>query len=148
MRILPALILCSSLASAACLNGCPTISEEYRSTHIVLVGRVVAHAKTPAKGDFYDGDTYTVIPLRVLKGNPASKVTLFSENSTGRFPLDAHREYLLFAYRNGGRLMVDNCGNSDVMPHAENALAQTVAAATQGSHSQAALKLLTKPIQK
>jgi len=142
MRILGALILCSSLASAACVNGYPTIREEYRSTYMVLVGRVVARATTPAQGDFYDGDTYTVIPLRVLKGNPGSKVTLFSENSSGRFPLDVHREYLLFAYRNGGRLMVDNCGNSDVMPRAKNALAQTAAAATQGSHSQAALKRL------
>lgn len=136
------LILWSSLASAACPNGYPTISEEYRSSVMVLIGKVVAHAATPAEGDFYDGDTYTVIPLRVLKGSPGSKVDLFSENSTGRFPMDMNREYLLFVYEEGGRLMVDNCGNSDLMPHAKNALAQTIAAAAHGSDSQAALNLL------
>jgi hypothetical protein len=138
------LILWSSLASAACPNGYPTISEEYSSSVMVLIGKVVAHAATPAEGDFYGGDTYTVIPLRVLKGSPGSKVDLFSENSSGRFPMDMNREYLLFAYEEGGRIMVDNCGNSDLMPHAKNALAQTIAAAAHGSDSQAALNLLHK----
>lgn len=139
MRVLTALILFSSLASAACVNGYPTISEEYRSSVMVLIGKVVAHAATPAKGDVYDGVTYTVIPLRVLKGNPGSRIRLFSENSTGRFPMKMKREYLLFIYRDGGRLIVDNCGNSDLMPHGNNALAQTIATAAHGFDSQAAL---------
>jgi len=141
MRTLAALILCSSLASAACPNGYPTISEEYGNSVMLLIGRVVAHAATPAEGDFFDGDTYTVIPLRVLKGHPGSKVDLFSENSSGRFPMHMKREYLLFIYQDGGRLMVDNCGNSDLMPHAKNALAQAIAAA-HGSDSEAALNSL------
>jgi len=52
------------------------------------------------------------------------------------------REYLLFIYEIHGRLMVDNCGNSDLLPHAENALAPASAIAAQGSDPQAALNAL------
>jgi hypothetical protein len=144
MRTLAALILYSSHAFAACRNGYPTISEEYSSSVMVLVGKVVANRATPFSGDgyFLDGDTYTVIPLRVLKGNPGSRVDLFSENSTGRFLMYMKREYLLFVYEDHGRLMVDNCGNSDLMPHAKNALAQATAVAAHGSDSQAAFNSL------
>ena len=141
MRTLAVVILFSSLVSAACPNGYPTISEEYSSSVIVLVGKVVAHAASPAEGNFYDGDTYTVIPLRVLKGTPDSRMDLFSENSTGRFPMQLNRKYLLFVYEDHGRLMVDNCGNSDLMSHAKRALAQTTEAA-QGPDSRAALNSL------
>lgn len=144
MRTLASLILCSSLAFAACANGYPTIGEEYSSSVMVFVGRVVARRATPFSGDeyFLDGDTYTVIPRRVFKGNLGTRVDLFSENSTGRFPMHMKREYLLFVYEDHGRLMVDNCGNSDLMPPAKNALAQTTAVAAHGSDSQAALNSL------
>src|ERR1700757_4469097 len=109
MRTLAALILYSSVAFAACPNGWPTISDEYNDSVMVLVGKVVAHAATPAEGDFYDGDTYIVVPVRVLKGHLGARTHLFSENSTGRFPMRMNRDYLLFVYQDGGRLMVDNC---------------------------------------
>lgn len=144
MRTLAALILCSSTAFAACPNGYPTISEEYSSSVVVLVGKVVAHRATPFSGDgyFLDGDTYTVIPLRALKGKLGSSLDLFSENSSGRFPMRMEQKYLLFIYQDQSRLMVDNCGNSDVMPHAKNALAQVTALAAHGPDSQAALNSL------
>lgn len=144
MRTLAAFILCSSTAFAACPNGYPTISDEYSSSVMVFVGKVVAHRANPSSGDgyFLDGDTYAVIPRRVLKGNPGSRVALFSENSSGRFPMNMKRDYLLFVYKDHGLLMVDNCGNSDLMPHAKMALAQTTAVAAHGSDSQATLKAL------
>jgi hypothetical protein len=144
MQTLATLILCSSVAFAGCANGYPTISEEYSNSVTVLVGKVVAHRATPFSGDeyFLDGETYTVVPLHTLKGNPGSKVDLFSENSSGRFPMHMEREYLLFVYEDHGRLMVDSCGNSDLMPHAKNALVQTAEVAAHGSDSQAALDSL------
>ncbi|HTX75580.1 MAG TPA: hypothetical protein VMD29_05180 [Terracidiphilus sp.] len=144
MRTLAALILCSSTAYAACVNGYPTIREEYNSSALVFVGDVVAHRSTPSTGDgyFLDGDSYMVTPLAVLKGRPGSKVNLFSENSSGRFPMLLERKYLLFVYEDHGRLMVDNCGNSDVMPHAKNALAQVTALAAHGYDPRAALNSL------
>jgi hypothetical protein len=144
MRTLAALILCSSFAFSACPNGYPTISEEYSSSVMVLVGKAVAHRATRfgSDGYFLDGDTYTVVPLRVLKGNPKSRIDLFSENSTGRFPMHMNREYLLFVYEDHKRLMVDNCGNSDLMPHAKNALVQAIAIAVHSPDSQASLNSL------
>jgi hypothetical protein len=144
MRTLAALILCSSTAFAACPNGWPTISEEYSSSVVVLVGRVDARRATPFSDDgyFLDGDTYTVVPVHVLKGKPSSRIDLFSENSSGRFPMRMKRKYLLFIYEDHGRLMVDNCGNSELMPRATNTLAQTGAIAAHGSDPQAAFNSL------
>jgi hypothetical protein len=41
-------------------------------------------------------------------------IRLFSENSTGRFPMDVGTKYLLFVCRDRDRVSVDNCGNSEV----------------------------------
>ncbi len=142
MRTLVAFILYSSVAFAACPNGWPTISDEYNDSAMVLVGNVVAHTSTSAKGDFYDGDTYTVVPVRTFKGNPGARINLFSENTSGRFPMNVNRDYVLFVYEQSGQLMVDNCGNSDVLPHANNALTQIIAVARHGTDSQAALSSL------
>jgi hypothetical protein len=144
MRALIVLILCSTFACAACPNGYPTISEEYNGSAAVLVGNVVGDRITPLSEDeyFFDGDTYTVIPVRVIKGRPASRIDLFSENSSGRFPMRVGREYLIFAYKDHGRLIVNNCGNSEPIHNAKNALAQVIAVAAHGSDSQAAFNLL------
>jgi len=142
LRALAALILWPSLAVAACPNGYPTITDEFTSSVMVVVGKIVARRAFSGDRYFLDGDTDAVIPLRVLKGNPGSRVDLFSENSSGRFPMIVKREYLLFVYQDHGRLMVDNCGNSDLMPHAKNALAQAARVASHGSDPQGALKAL------
>lgn len=53
----------------------------------------------------------------VYRGDVSGSLVIFSENSSGRFPMEPHIPYVLFIYREAGRLMVDNCGNSG--PHLE-----------------------------
>ena len=100
--------------------------EEYASSTLVLIAHVVGTRKTPptADGYFLDGDTYKVSPVRIFKGHAGKHIELFSENSSGRFPMQAKREYLLFVYSEHGRLVADNCGNSGLLSSSKKAIAE------------------------
>ena len=100
----------------ACLNGHPTVQTEYRLRNSVLVGTVISEHDESAVDKYFDQDgvTYTVKVDEVLRGRPPKTVLLFSENSSGRFPMQVGTKYLLFVYRDHGRTMVDNCGNSEI----------------------------------
>ena len=91
----------------------------------VFIGKVVKKRTVPGSADdyFLDGDTYRVVPTHIYKGNIKGPLDLFSENSSGRFPMIPGREYLLFVDAEQGRLIVNSCGNSDLLSHAEKAVA-------------------------
>jgi len=71
--------------------------------------------------DPYAGAVYEVEIARAFKGHPASRIRLFSENSTARFWLDIGSTYLLFVTEEkfdapiGTRLTIDTCGNSGLV---------------------------------
>jgi hypothetical protein len=117
-RVLVTIVLPLALVrgvSAFCLSN-PGVPEEFKSSYAVFVGTVVANEHTPASSNKdQDGDTYSVRVDEVLKGKLAPTVRIFSENSSGRFPMQVKTKYLLFVsgdYK--ARLMVDSCGNSEV----------------------------------
>ncbi|HEY2362639.1 MAG TPA: hypothetical protein VGK36_16075 [Candidatus Angelobacter sp.] len=125
MKSIAIVLFCSMAASAACPDGYPSVREEYASSAYVLIGKAVTKRTVPGSGDqyFLDGDTYRVVPTHVYKGNIQGPLELFSENSTGRFTMLLNREYLLFVDEEHGRLMVSNCGKSDLLSHAKKAVA-------------------------
>jgi len=125
MKYAAILLLCSVAGSAACLNGYPSVRREYTESKFVLIGKVVKKRTVPGSADgyFLEGDTYRVVPTHVYKGNIKGLLELFSENSSGRFPMLLNKEYLLFLYAEHGRLRVSNCGNSDLISHAKKAVA-------------------------
>ncbi|MFN2507830.1 MAG: hypothetical protein ABR589_03560 [Chthoniobacterales bacterium] len=65
----------------------------------------------------------------VLKGTPPQRVRLYSENSSGRFPMRVGWRYLIFAAPasfegiRGQQLAINKCGNSAPLPKANDALA-------------------------
>jgi len=127
-----AILLFSGAASAACVNGYPTVRQEYASSKYVFIGKVVSDRKTPAPAgskdnDFLDGDTYQVIPTRTLKGQPSSPTEIFSENSSGGFLMQMKASYLIFLYEDSGRLIADNCGNSGLVSHSRKAISEVTA---------------------
>jgi hypothetical protein len=126
MKCLIVFLLASTIADAACLNGYPTVQKEYTLSKVVLIGRVLHDRKTAGEKDFFDldGDTYTVVPMHVYKGGTKTDVDLFSENSSGRFPMQVGQEYLIFAYEDHGRLIVDNCGNSNLISRSKKAVTE------------------------
>jgi hypothetical protein len=126
MKFVMIFFLCSAIASAACPNGYPNVRKEYAGSKFVLTAKVVKERRTPGGTDgyFLDGSTYRVMPIHVYKGTVNGRMDLFSENSSGRFPMQPGSEYLLFVYEDHGRFSVDNCGNSDLIGHAKKEVAE------------------------
>jgi hypothetical protein len=108
------LSMASLSADFVCLNGHPTVAVEYRR-RVVFIGTVVSEQyEPPTKQWDQEGTTYVVRVDERLRGQLPRTVQLFSENSSGRFPMEVGTKYLLFVYSDFGRTMVDNCGNSEV----------------------------------
>ncbi len=125
MKFIAIVLLCSIAASAACPDGYPSVRREYADSKFVLIGKVIKKHKVPESADdyFLEGDTYEVVPMHIYKGNIKGPIDLFNENSSGRFPMLLGRECLLFVYAEHGSLRVSNCGHSDLLTHAEKAVA-------------------------
>ena len=72
---------------------------------------------------------YSVKVAQALKGSPSKTVELYSENSSGRFPMQIGEQYLVFADYGvfegirGRKLAINNCGNSAPLAKAQKALA-------------------------
>jgi len=98
-----------------CGRGHPSVSVEFHTSVAVFMGQVVDSAADSASKDWLDGTTYTVQVDEQLRGSLPSMVKLFSENSSGRFPMQIGGKYLLFIYQLLGRFAVDNCGNSGLL---------------------------------
>ena len=86
--------------------------------------------------DPYAGALYEAEVLRIYKGKPPRRLTLFSENSTARFHLAVGQKYLLFVFpveteHNGRQLTVDTCGNSGDLDRSRKALAEVRKLATR-----------------
>ncbi|HET7024703.1 MAG TPA: hypothetical protein VFI39_05820 [Gemmatimonadales bacterium] len=88
----------------------------------VVEGRVLASRPDSATKEWLDGTTYIVRVERRFRGALPKHLELFSENSSGRFPMDSGAVYLLFISRAFGRLVVDNCGNSGLLSTSAPAL--------------------------
>lgn len=117
-------------ASAWCGKGHPTPAQEFNDSGAVIVGKVTAQDAWSHDGEFTDGTLYTVQVTEVLKGAVAETITLYSESSSGRFPMDVGTTYLVFAYRgvfeNRATLewAIDNCGNSTAVQGKQDLLAE------------------------
>ena len=101
--------------AGVCLHGHPSVLFEYDHSDAVLIGRVSGHRAVPESDGYYEGDGYTVRVRELFRCNVPESFEVFSENSSGRFPMQVKRAYLLLLYRERGRLMVDNCGNSGAL---------------------------------
>jgi len=123
-----ALVMAFSLspAQAVCISGKPSIQEEFDGSLYVVTGTEIS--ETPVGDspdpdtDFYAGTNYKIRIGETIKGPHKRLLTVFSENSTGRYPMDRGTSYLLFIDKIGGRLAVDNCGNSGPVKISEAAI--------------------------
>jgi hypothetical protein len=133
MKRLISVLVFSTLAAGVCVNGHPSVRDEYSNADYVLTAVVSAAYDVPQSKDGQDfsGTDYKLRSLHVLKGYPPETFIVFSENSSGRFPMDAKKRYLVFVHREGGRLRIDNCGNSSLLDASANALAEVLAIANK-----------------
>jgi hypothetical protein len=109
-----AFLLPLTWAYGVCVNGHLSVDDEYRSSKAVVLAVVVGQRDVPEASDgfFYEGTNYKLKIDRVFRGTSGISVEVFSENSSGRFPMVDGSKYLLFIHEEHSRLLVDNCGNS------------------------------------
>ena len=76
---------------------------------------VKAPFDVPESGGYYEGKEYTVQVKEIFKGKPNKKINIFSENTSGRFPMEIGKTYVIFLHQELGRYQIDNCGNSGLL---------------------------------
>jgi len=123
------LIGSAALVGAYC-DSSPTVEHEFKTSAVVFVGKVSSAREVSVQSQAVSGGTfYSVVVEQVLKGTPSKTVELYSENSSGRFPMRVGVQYLVFAGYgvfegiSGQRLAINNCGNSAPFSKAHKALA-------------------------
>ena len=89
------------------------LDKELRTAHVVAIGTVVATRDAPAPPTrLDDGTIYHLKVEETLRGKRYKRLDLFSENNSGRFPMDIGHRYLVFVSKDRGTFYVSNCGNS------------------------------------
>lgn len=123
--IAPAFVLLyGALPSFAhCFQPDPTLACEFLNSDAVFVGTVnSARAAPPQGAEGVDGWLYDVTVQELFRGPRRKIIEVFTENSSGSFPLDVAKKYLLFADEEDGRLTVTDCGNSSLESNAQEAI--------------------------
>jgi len=112
-----ALIVTAAAASAQCRTTHLSISDELHTSGETIIATVTGAQNAPDSSFHLDGVNYTVKIDRVLHGKMLNRdtVTIFSENSPEKFPMQVGKQYLLFVHLNYNRYEIDNCGNSGLL---------------------------------
>jgi hypothetical protein len=76
----------------------PSIGEEFTNSAVVIVGKMISSRGVLESGGFVRGAFYSIRVAEVLKGSLSKTVEVYSENSSGRFPMQIGVSHLVFAY--------------------------------------------------
>jgi hypothetical protein len=95
---------------------------EFFKSEAVFTGTVLSIRKKPDTDDDPGGWFYHLRVEVMFRGPVRDELTVYTEDSDVRFPLQKNRKYLLFAYRRRGRLEIDSCGNSALLSEAGDSL--------------------------
>jgi len=138
-----ALVAIPQTALAVCLQEDYSVRAEYSRSVAVVIAKVVSQRTLPDPEDpeSYGGTVYRVKVQESFRGSLHGMVDLFSENSSGRFPMVKGDRYILFLYRQQGQLSPDNCGNSGLLAQKQEVLA-TVRTLLKSAHAG---RRLTRP---
>jgi len=118
--------LVSTASPAACLLDDYSVNAEYARSTGVVTGRIVAERTIPdgSAPAGIRGTMYEIAVQESFRGTLHGTVGVFSENSSGRFPMAKGKSYILFLYQESGILSVDNCGNSGLLSKKKKVLAE------------------------
>jgi hypothetical protein len=116
LAVLITVVVEPGVAQAWCPEPKPSVREEASASDYVLKAIVSAERVVPEAGKSYDGWSYRLKPLQIFRGRVHAGSEVFTENTSGRLPLEVGAQYLLFAKRNSeGRLEITNCGHSGLV---------------------------------
>jgi len=124
LGVVVALALFVGSADAVCLEPHPKVSAEFFKSDAVFVGTVLTESTVPEKDEAYGGWVYRLRIKKTFRGLVGDTVEVFTENSSGRYPLVVGETYLLFADTSDGRLTITNCGNSSLLSQSEDLIRQ------------------------
>jgi len=120
--LLAATLAAPGLAAALCLGGYPDISlkREVRESAFVIVGSLISYRRVidPDDPEGYVATLYRVHVDRVLRGRPPARLTIYNENTSGRFPFDdpvgsgKRKRYLMLVRSGSDGYWVSGCGHS------------------------------------
>jgi hypothetical protein len=126
-----ALALCCGASFAACLLDDYSVSAEFSRSAVVALARVVSERQVPEQKEagLLDGTLYSLRVQETYRGQASRTRSVFSENSSGRFPMVVGQTYIVFLYLQSGRLSADYCGNSGLASDKQNVVNEVRAAA-------------------
>ena len=111
-----------SVSSANCPVPEIRANGEFFKSDAVFVGTVLSIRETPDTDNSVGGWFYRMKVEEMFRGRLRKEITVYTENSSNRFPLEKAQKYLLFAYKQHGRLEIDGCGHSALLSEAADAL--------------------------
>ena len=117
-----ALLLSTLKSFGWCPPPGPTVACDFLNSDAVFVGKVISTRVVSTLGEEIDGWLYDVRVQELFRGPRTKTIEVFTENTSGRFPLEVGKQYLLFAAEFDGRLTIDCCGNSAELPEAQAAI--------------------------
>ena len=99
---------------AVCYRGHPAPKVEFGESRMVVLGRAVSSQAVMSEEDpdIVGKTIYQVKAERAYRGRPHPVISIVSENTSSRFPIDEGMDYLLFVSEYRGEYFVDACGNS------------------------------------
>jgi hypothetical protein len=111
-------------ARAACPHPTPAPNAEFFKAYSVIVGTAISEKTdlNPYDGSLIEGWFYSLRIEKTFRGSPQKFMRVYTENTNGRFPLKVGERYLLFVYREEGRLTINGCGNSAPLSEATAAI--------------------------
>jgi hypothetical protein len=123
-NVFAALALCGQ-SRAVCLLDDYSVEAEYHRSVAVVVANVVSERVVPDPEDseLSAGTLYPVRIEKLFRGTPRKQVDVWSENTSGRFPMENGKSYLLFLYEDEHQLSADGCGNSGLVSEKRQVLA-------------------------
>ena len=122
--------LSTSAAALAYCDQHATVQQEFAISRLVFIARVTSAREVRVRSKSATGGMiYGVRAVESLKGKPPVTLALYSENSSGRFPMQIGTRYLVFVRHQTfegireQQWFIDNCGNSAPLREASKTLA-------------------------
>ena len=147
------LLLATGLATSNTLGVCLlddyTVEREFERSSDVLLAKVVSERRVsdPEDPEGFAATVYTVKAKQWFRGNVRRTLEVFSENSSGRFPMERGQTYLLFLSPDGAQLSADNCGNSGLVSEKQQALSVVRGLARSGHKAQKPNTRVNAPVR-
>ena len=112
IRLVLAFICLSGVARGVTLKPEPRLCTEFFRSDLVFSGKVISATRAKEDKDGIGGWDYRIQVENMFRGEPQEFVTVFTENSSGRYMLKMQHEYLLFADNIKGRMWISDGGNN------------------------------------